>query len=286
MIIIPNTNWFYHKIFIIDNKELFDKFKQLLKNRNIINLRNEFEERDFNKFKFNRVNKDKCYYRITSKSSYGSGSLSGYKRFEEYYEYQLIYLNDIDKILSCINYEDLGLFKHQYKESDYIIKPEYISIPRINPLELSEVNLLHSLGVEDWIDNNSYQPLSQENINSNNKKEDKENIMKLLEIYKDRKTEQIYKVESEKKEEIRLKDKDYAAYKKLNNDKINFIGDFSDDIKKQFAEVEAETKLELSKVECMIREVEAQLEICESYEQKVSVLKLYNILDEEGKLSI
>lgn len=296
-----SKDWFYRKIFYITDESLFDKFKKLLLDKRILNDMDYFASKDIKAFRFN---KDKPLYRITDMNHFGCGTAKGYGKFEEYKNYSFILLREIGD--DFIKYDDCFNTFSDYLISLYSVYrvetptrdrvSEIYTVPYVPYTSVNNIPdefIRMSDAIKDSIDsyqqamnNELYERLFQGKFDSNDKKEDKENIMKLLEIYKDRKTEQIYQSEKKTEGDVKLKDKDYAAYKKLNNDKVNFIGDFSDEIKKQLREVEKETADALCKVESMVKEVEAQLEICETYEQKVAVLKLYNILDEDGKLSI
>jgi hypothetical protein len=45
-------------------------------------------------------------------------------------------------------------------------------------------------------------------------------------------------------------------------------------------------RIQREKLSSLKYEIKAQLDICETYEQKMNVLKIYNVVDEKGKLNV
>ena len=120
-----------------------------------------------------------------------------------------------------------------------------------------------------------------------NKGEDK---MKLLEIYEDKQTEKIYNEYSTKLEKIRATDpryKEILDFKKKFEKEVVVYDDsytFSDVIVRKGNDLLKQRQIALDVLRSTMREVNAQLELCETYEQKMAVLRSYNIVDENGVL--
>lgn len=124
-------------------------------------------------------------------------------------------------------------------------------------------------------------------------KEEKE--MKLLKIYQERKLEQIDKNYEQMREAI-VKDDEFmkkveefekalkAEYKEIYEDITVSISAKTEDTQKKLDILRKErddAKEELSK---KYVEIEAQLDICETYEQKIDVLVSYGVLDKKTKV--
>ena len=125
------------------------------------------------------------------------------------------------------------------------------------------------------------------------KEEKKE--MELLDLYFIRKRDELEVKYHEKREKIKRKDvmytevmdlrKKYAHIAEFNIYVTNCYK-FSTEIETEIIKNDREFDKKLDELYCQQREIEAQLDICETYEQKMNVLKIYNVVDEKGKLNV
>ena len=125
------------------------------------------------------------------------------------------------------------------------------------------------------------------------KEEKKE--MELLEIYMDRKQRQLEIEHDKKQDKIKAKDpviKELAALSKKYKDVkglsifANFEYQFSEEILQELNKNDYNYRVQREKLNSLEREINAQLDICETYEQKMGVLITYGVLDEQGKLNV
>lgn len=124
-------------------------------------------------------------------------------------------------------------------------------------------------------------------------KVEEEKEMKILNIYMDKMLVKIDREYREKREEILKSDeiknkvenfrkeleKEYKIYAGINLD----IANKTEETLKLINELEEETAKKEKELKEKIREVEVQLEITETYEQKIDVLVNYEILDKKTK---
>lgn len=128
-------------------------------------------------------------------------------------------------------------------------------------------------------------------------KGDNKTMNYILEIYEDRKREKINKYYEQLMEQSKLADERYAIFKDCS-DKLDKLYKEDGVITHPLAEPRlAETTLkhleqlakfreeECCKLENLMREVHAQLSMCETYEQKQNVLNNYKILKSNGKIN-
>ena len=118
-----------------------------------------------------------------------------------------------------------------------------------------------------------------------------EDKMKLLEIYEDKLIEKIHNEYEDKIEKVKATDPKYKEilefYKKVKSQGVvveTACYDFSDSILKKIRTLRMEEDEKRSDLYSLIREIKAQLEICETYEQKMAVLRNYNVVDENNVL--
>lgn len=125
------------------------------------------------------------------------------------------------------------------------------------------------------------------------KEEKKE--MELLSIYFNEKIKQL-EIEHDKKcDKIKTKDpiikEVYALAKKYKDVKglsifPNYEYQFSQEILEEMNKCDKDYRIQREKLSSLEYEIKAQLDICETYEQKMNVLKIYNVVDEKGKLNV
>lgn len=124
------------------------------------------------------------------------------------------------------------------------------------------------------------------------KKEKKE--MELLNIYFDKKQKEIKEKYREKG--IKIKSKD-PVYKELNDiakkydgvrGVVCYIGcdfEYNDEIRKALVKNDRDCDVQIDDMYALKKEIIAQLEVCETYEQKMNILKAYGVVNENGILN-
>lgn len=118
--------------------------------------------------------------------------------------------------------------------------------------------------------------------------------MKLLDIYFERKREALAKEFETKKRKLFNSDPLVKALNKLQQEtKIGKQERFqipyvlnTEEIDKKFDKLDKERNFKSDKLNTLKDEIEAQLEVCETYEQKQAILKAYKVIDESGKLTV
>lgn len=124
------------------------------------------------------------------------------------------------------------------------------------------------------------------------KEEKKE--MELLDIYFNEKQREIREKYNEKSVKIKCKD---PVYKELTDIAKKYSGvrgvvcyagcdfEYDDEIRKALVKNDRDCDVQLDAMFNLKKEIMAQLDICETYEQKMNVLKAYGVIDENGKLN-
>lgn len=124
------------------------------------------------------------------------------------------------------------------------------------------------------------------------KEEKKE--MELLDIYFNEKQREIREKYREKGAKIKCKD---PVYKELTDIAKKYEGvrgvicyagcdfEYNDEIRKALVKNDRDCDVQLDNMFNLKKEIMAQLDICETYEQKMNVLKAYGVIDEQGKLN-
>ena len=116
--------------------------------------------------------------------------------------------------------------------------------------------------------------------------------MNIIEIYVDNKLRKIDMKHEKLIEEYMSKDEDYAMLMKIKrNPKLapfvrnEIVYKFSDEINVLIHEENMNFETERNKVYRLADEVTAQLNMCETYEQKQAILKQYKIIKENGRVN-
>lgn len=134
-------------------------------------------------------------------------------------------------------------------------------------------------------------------INTFNIKGDNNNMNNILEIYVDRRREKINKKYDEVENSVKLTDARYKVWKECvdtldklyTEDKIcNFAHSnikLSEDTNKKLHTLYAAREEEFRKLLVKRNEVDAQLSMCETYDQKQEILRRYNIINKNGKIN-
>lgn len=120
-----------------------------------------------------------------------------------------------------------------------------------------------------------------------------ENRMKLLEIYRDRKMDKLFKDADAAQSKAWEKDSTYKTLKDLSEKtktKDGYLFTFRltsipDSVREEINKIRKDKEEKEVQLNRLMDEVNAQLAECETYEQKINVLKTYEILDEKGKVN-
>lgn len=124
------------------------------------------------------------------------------------------------------------------------------------------------------------------------KEEKKE--MELLNIYFNEKIKQLEIEHYKKQDKIETKDpiikEVYTLAKKYKDVKglsifPNCEYQFSKEILEELNKCDKDYRIQREKLSSLEYEIRVQLDICETYEQKMNVLKAYGVVDEQGKLN-
>ena len=128
-------------------------------------------------------------------------------------------------------------------------------------------------------------------------KGDNKTMNNILDIYGDRKREKINKHYEQLMEQTKLADERYVIFKDCSNklDKLykedgiitNHLVEprLAEKTKKHLEELAELREEEYCKLDNKIKEVVAQLSMCETYDQKQEILRLYNIINKNGKVN-
>ena len=128
-------------------------------------------------------------------------------------------------------------------------------------------------------------------------KEEEENMLKLLEIYKDKKTKEIETKYDKQLEELEANDEaqifitqaEETLKSILNTEtlKINVNSDvviFTDETWKKRSEIIVTIREEKNKLNTKIKEISALLELAPNYEEKIKILRDYEIVDKKKNI--
>lgn len=115
--------------------------------------------------------------------------------------------------------------------------------------------------------------------------------MKLLEIYENNQCKKICNEYTAKIENVMATDSRYKEIldfkKKFEKDVVVALDEqyqFNEVITRKVNDLREQRRMVINNLLQTIREVRAQLELCETYEQKMTVLRNYNIVDENNIL--
>ena len=135
---------------------------------------------------------------------------------------------------------------------------------------------------------------SEEELTPYIKTEKEKKEMELLDIYFNEKQKEISEKYNEKGIKIKCKD---PVYKELTDIAKKYKGvrgvicyagcdfEYNDEIRKALVKNDRDCDVQLDAMYDLKKEIVAQLDICETYEQKMSVLKAYGVINEQGKLN-
>ncbi len=123
--------------------------------------------------------------------------------------------------------------------------------------------------------------------------EEGENKMELLKIYRDRKTDKLIEDADKARSKAWEKNSTYKTLKDLSEKtktKADYLFTFNfntipDSVREEIDKIQKDREEKEIQLSRFVKEVEAQLKECETYEQKINILKAYEILDEKGKVN-
>ena len=156
---------------------------------------------------------------------------------------------------------------------------------------------LYNPQCDDQLDAYTYSMLgTRYNIDDIIKGDDK-TMNNILDIYGDRKREKINKHYEQLMEQTKLADERYVIFKDCSNklDKLykedgiitNYLVEprLAEKTKKHLEKLAELREEEYCKLNNKIKEVDAQLSMCETYDQKQEILRRYNIINKNGKVN-
>lgn len=125
------------------------------------------------------------------------------------------------------------------------------------------------------------------------------NMNNILEIYENRKANKLFEETKAQIEKVKMADPTYKAWKtaidtinKIYAKDIEVYGEIcprepklSEKSEEKLKELNSSYSNQRRAIEQEIEEIKAQLSICETYEQKQNVLKLYNVINADGKIN-
>lgn len=126
-----------------------------------------------------------------------------------------------------------------------------------------------------------------------------DNMNNILEIYESRKANKLFEETKVQIEKVKMADPTYKAWKsavdtinKIYAKDIDVYGEvhlrepkLSENSDAKVKELESNYSNKRRAIDKEIEEIKAQLSICETYEQKQNVLKLYNVINADGKIN-
>lgn len=125
------------------------------------------------------------------------------------------------------------------------------------------------------------------------------NMNNILEIYESRKANKLFEETKAQIEKVKMADPTYKAWKtavdtinKIYAKDIEVYGEIcprepklSEKSEEKLKELNSSYSNQRRDIEKEIEEIKAQLSICETYEQKQNVLKLYGVINADGKIN-
>lgn len=121
--------------------------------------------------------------------------------------------------------------------------------------------------------------------------------MTILEIYKERRREKINKKYDDMENAVRQCDPRYKVWRECTNTLLKLYEEdkilanafapinLSDETRKRLNAIDKTRCEELNDLSDKLNEVQAQLSMCETYEQKQDILRTYKIIKENGKVN-
>lgn len=203
-------------------------------------------------------------------------------------------LNKIDNYKGKITYrvDIYGCSNNKSTDGLYLFDKSQITKVETKAGKEATVTLCDDRGY----DAEEFDALYNAKFNTNSIKERFEggdNKMKLLEIYMDRKMDKLFKDMDTAQDKAWEKNSTYKALKDLaekTKTKDGYLFNFNfifmpDSVREEIDKIHKDKEEKEIQLNRLINEVEAQLAECETYEQKINVLKAYEILDEKGKVN-
>ncbi len=208
--------------------------------------------------------------------------------------------NKIGEIVYILPYIDP--YRHIENINYYVEIPEYANeyqskgwwvFKNANSLSL----ISNEVTCDDQMDACNYSVLGTRYHIDDIIKGDNKTMNNILDIYGDRKREKINKHYEQLMEQTKLADERYVIFKDCSNklDKLykedgiitNYLVEpqLAENTKKRLEELAELREEEYCKLNNKIKEVDAQLSMCETYDQKQEILRRYNIINKNGKVN-
>ncbi len=127
-------------------------------------------------------------------------------------------------------------------------------------------------------------------------KENKKMNIKLLDIYYEKESKKLHEKYENKAEKLRMQDLRYSTLKSIQAVvKTNSLEEavsvypnsikLNDYIEQEIRKVYNELNKKEIELDILCNEINAQLEMCETYEQKQEILKRYKVINEKGTIN-
>lgn len=148
-------------------------------------------------------------------------------------------------------------------------------------------------GFETFVKEEAQTDTVKKETQTNTIKDEKE-MLDLVKLYKERKENEIREKAKNEKEKALDKDptikalRDLQAKSKRSDGGYMFtyeLCDTSDIVEKEYDKINENELNETRELNALIDEVNAQLGLCETYAQKIAILKGYGILNESGRIN-
>jgi hypothetical protein len=224
---------------------------------------------------------------------------------ENRYYYKQI-LNKIGTIQSVVTYHDVHVnktitkyyveipeFDNEYQDNGWWVFLHKSSLRLISD-EVTCGDCMDAISYAMWGFDKNYikVPIVKESL------EDKgDNYMTILEIYKERRREKINKKYDDMENAVRQCDPRYKVWRECTNTLLKLYEEdkilanafapinLSDETRKRLNAIDKTRCEELHDLSDKLNEVQAQLSMCETYEQKQDILRTYKIIKENGKVN-
>lgn len=215
-----------------------------------------------------------------------------------------IYLEFIDilKVIKQIQPEIMIVEKNVFKNVEKIIKNNFIDDFKDRAKKVVGIEkIIVQNNCDDFSHYQMYYDVLHKNIHVTpyykieNKEEN--NMLKILEIYKEKKTKEIEQKYDEQLKDIKendpisvyLKQTEEAIKEMLNSENVKLIinsdvFEFTKETMDKKNEIINTIRTEKAKIKAQIEEIEALLELAPNYEEKLQILRDYGIIDKKKNI--
>lgn len=200
-----------------------------------------------------------------------------------------------DKFLQEVEQMGFRIYEHVRKVTGKLLTRELDEIA----YRICDNNMIScTQNIQDYKDKNLTLVFLDDIIDRKEMKveENKKMNIKLLDIYYEKESKKLHEKYENKAEKLRMQDLRYSTLKSIeavvktnrleevvslypNSIKLN------DDIEQEIRKVYNELDKKESELRRLCDEINAQLEMCETYEQKQEILKRYKVINEKGTIN-